>query len=138
MTTWRMPAGRVVATSIGAVAALVLLGATLGPLSVLVESPSFIPRITFVNPSEYDLAIDATGAEREGWVSVGTARRESRTTHEDTIDHGDVWIFRFAGQGEDAGEVRITRRDLESADWTVHIPERIAEELRAKGAPPTP
>ncbi|HEX7166603.1 MAG TPA: hypothetical protein VF230_06455 [Acidimicrobiales bacterium] len=121
-----------------ALVALVVAGLAVGPLSTLVEGPSFVARITFVNPSEYDLSVDATDGTRDGWVSVGTARKESTTSHEAIIDQGEVWIFRFTGQGRDAGELRMTRRDLERATWTVQIPDSIAAELRAEGAPPTP
>lgn len=89
-------------------------------------------------PERVHLSIDSTNDGRDGWVSLATARRRSTTALEETFDQGDVWIFRFAGQGRDAGELQISRRDLERANWTVQIPERIAEELRAKGAPPNP
>lgn len=128
-----------VAPAIAAVlAGLVLLGLVLGPLSTLFERPSIVPRITFINPSEYDLAIEATDDGRDGWVSVGTARRKSTTIQEEIIDQGDVWIFRFAAQGQDAGDFEISRDDLERSNWTVRIPDTIAEELRAQGAPPSP
>lgn len=125
-----------------AVAAL-LVGAALfalatGPLSAFLDTPSFIDRITFVNESEYDISIDVTTSSRDGWLSVGTAQRRATSAHEEVIDQGGVWIFRFAAQGEAAGELRMTRADLEDADWTVRIPDRVREELRAKGAPPTP
>lgn len=129
----------VMSPSVPAVAAvLVLLELVLGSLLVILESPSFVPRVTFVNPSEYDLSIDSTNDGRDGWVSLVTARRRSTTVLEETFDQGDVWIFRFAGQGRDAGELQTSRRDLERANWTVQVPERIAEELRARGAPPNP
>lgn len=134
-----VPTRRVRAPSfVSVVAGLVLLGLAVGPMSVLFESPPFVARITFVNPTEYDLAINATDADRDGWTPVGTARRKSTTVHEEIIDKGEVWIFRFGGQGDVAGELRVTRAELEGTNWMIRIPDRIADELRAKGAPPTP
>ena len=120
------------------VAAAVLLALALGPLAGLFYSPSFVPRVTFVNTTAYDISIDATGAERDGWLLVGTAQKNSTTVVEGTIDQGDVWIFRFSGQGQQVGEVKMTRDELEQAKWTVQIPDSIGAALRAAGAPPSP
>jgi hypothetical protein len=49
------------------------------------------------------------------------------------IDHGDVWIFRFAGQGHDVGEVRLTRSDLAADDWVLNVPASVAQRLRDAG-----
>lgn len=57
---------------------------------------------------------------------------------EQITDQGEVWIFRFGGQGEQGGELRIDRSQLERESWRVRIPDRIGYELAAKGAPPTP
>lgn len=108
------------------------------PLSRLLAPPSFVERITFENRTEHDLYVEVTDAEREGWLAVGTAHKGRTTTMEDTIDQGEVWIFRFASQGEQGGELRISRSQLQRDDWKVHIPVAIADALRAKGATPTP
>src|SRR5687767_6264748 len=79
-------------------AALVAVALALGPLSAVFESPSFVERISFVNPTEYHLSIDATDGGRGGWVSVGMAPKGSTSVHTETVDQGDVWIFRFSGQ----------------------------------------
>lgn len=115
-----------------------LVALTIGPLSNFLEGPSLVERITFVNDSEYDVSIDVTASARDGWMSVGTAQRRSTSFHEKVIDQGGVWIFRFAAQGHTAGELQVTRAELEGAGWTVRIPDSVGEGLRAKGAPPTP
>lgn len=107
-------------------------------LSRLVAPPTFVDRLTFVNPTEYDLDVEVTDSERKGWLAVGTARKNQATTMEDTIDQGEVWIFRFAAQGQDGGELRMSRSQLERDSWTVQIPAQISATLRAQGAPATP
>lgn len=104
----------------------------------LTAGPSFVDRISFDNRSEYDLLVEVTGAERDGWLILGTARRETTTTVEEVIDQGDDWIFRFFVEGGEAGELRVERSRLEGDRWKVAVPERVAAELRAKGAPPSP
>ncbi len=133
-TTAPGTANRVAAAVVVTVAAL----GVLIPLSRMSASPPLVARITFVNPTEYDLDVDVTDAERGGWLAVGTAHKNQSTTVEDTIDQGEVWIFRFSGQGQDAGELRISRSQLERDRWTVQIPAQISETLRAKGAPAPP
>ncbi len=127
--------GGVVAT---AVILAVLLGALLGPLPGLFESPAFIERLTVENPTEYHITIDVTGDDRDGWIGVGTAQKRGRSIFNEVIDQGDVWIFRFASQGSEGGELLLTRAELEQSKWTVDIPEEVANSLRAQGAPPSP
>ena len=131
----RRALGPTIAAVLGAVALIALV---VGPFTALFESPSFVDEITFANPTEYHLLIEVTGAERDGWMSVGTAQRSSTTVVEETIDQGNVWIFRFSGQGQQAGELRLTRAQLEGERWTVRIPDSIGAALRAMGAPPPP
>lgn len=119
-------------------AGLVGVAFTLPLLFRLLEEPAVVSRITFENPTAYDLTIEATDAEGSGWLPLGTARRKDTTTVERIIDKGDTWIFRFAGQGEQGGELRIERAQLERESWRVRIPDRIGADLAVKGAPPTP
>lgn len=101
----------------------------------LLEQPTFIDRITVDNPTRFDITIYVTEDDRDGWMAVGTARREERSTFEEIYDQGPVWIFRFSAQGEIGGQLRLTRHQLEHDRWRLVIPERISEELQAKGAP---
>lgn len=126
---------RRIALGVGGVAVLALV---LPLLARLTAVPSFVDRISFDNRSEYDVSIRLTGEERDGWLIVGTARREATTTMEEIIDQGDVWIFGFFAQGEEAGELRVERSRLEDDGWRVAVPDRVGAELRAKGAPPPP
>ena len=47
-----------------------------------------IPRLTVANSSVYDLDIEVTGANRDGWTGVGTAKAHSTKEFNDVIDHG--------------------------------------------------
>ena len=120
---------------VGGVAVLVLV---LPLLVRLTAGPSFVDRMAFDNPSEYDVLIRLTGEERDGWLILGTARRAATTTVGEIVDQGDVWIFGFFAQGEEAGELRVERSRLEGDGWRVTVPDQVAAELRAKGAPPPP
>lgn len=117
---------------------LVLALAAIVPATRLLDLPPFIERITVMNPTVYDIGIEVTGRDRDGWVAVGTARRESTSVFEAILDQGDVWIFRFSAQGRDGGELRVPRHQLEADAWTVAIPEEVGRKLAEQGAPPPP
>lgn len=116
----------------GVVVALVLAAAV--PLMRLLETPSFVDRISVENPTRYDIGIDVTDADRDGWMAIGTARRATSSTFQEIIDQGDVWIFRFRAQAEDGGELRVTRQELERDGWKLTIPESVGDDLQSKGA----
>ncbi|MGH9154990.1 MAG: hypothetical protein ACRD1K_03885 [Acidimicrobiales bacterium] len=116
----------------------VAIVATLIPLSRRFDQPHFVDRITFRNPTAYDLRIEVSGAGADGWQALGTARRNETTLAEQVYDIGDVWLFRFSAQGAEGGEVRLTRSQLSRDRWRIVIPDRVDEQLRARGAPPPP
>jgi hypothetical protein len=101
-------------------------------------SPPMIPRLTVANSSVYDLDIEVTGANRDGWTGVGTAKAHSTKEFNDVIDQGNAWIFHFAGQGEDGGELEISREDLTRNNWHIDIPDAVAQRLHSAGASPSP
>lgn len=103
----------------------------------LIAETSFIERISFENPTVYDISIEAGGPDRDGWLAIATATRGATSVAEEVLDIGEVWVFRFSAQGESGGELRLTRAQLASDDWRVRIPERVGELLRARGAPPS-
>ena len=97
-----------------------------------------VDRITFRNPTTYDITVEVRGAEDDGWMPVATAGRRSTTVAEAVYDIGDTWIFRFTSQNEEGGQFRLTRHDLQRAGWIVLIPGSVEDQLRAKGAPLPP
>lgn len=139
-TTANSPAGAKRWSSHSRLAAWLILTVvtTLGamiPLSRLLEGPSFVDVLTVQNPTQYDITFAVTGSDREAWLEVGTAQRERTSTFNAIIDQGDVWIFRFLAQGEEGGELVLTRHELERNQWEIRIPHSVSEELQAKGAP---
>jgi hypothetical protein len=104
----------------------------------LVPSPTTVDRITVHNGTAYDLDVDATDAGRDGWTPIGVAVARSDAVFADVIDHGDVWVFRFVGQGRAGGEVRVTREQLEADDWELTVPASVGNRIRATGASPSP
>lgn len=115
-------------------AVVAFLGAAI-PVSRLLEGPSFVEELRVDNPTKYDITVEVTGAERSGWLGVGVAGRETTSTFKAIIDQGDVWIFRFVAQGEEGGELRLTRQELEGDQWRMRIPESVSDQLQGKGAP---
>jgi hypothetical protein len=117
---------------------VVLVAGALAAVSVLRTEPRFVAQVSFVNPTPFDLGIDVTGAGRGAWMGVGYAAKDTTSSTHEVFDIGDVWIFRFAAQGEDGGELRMTRLELERNRWTVRVPASVGARLAAEGTPPTP
>lgn len=101
-----------------------------------VDQPSFVDRISFENPTAYDLSVEVTNG-RGGVIAVGTARRNETTILYEVFDVGDDWVFRFGAQGAEGGELSATRSRLIRDDWKVRIPVRVGDQLRTAGAPPS-
>jgi hypothetical protein len=112
--------------------------ASLVGIGQLIVSPTFIHRITVVNPTRYTLEVEATDATHDGWTSVTIANKDSTTVAEEVIDQGSVWILRFSAQGGGGGQVRLSRTQLERSGWHLTIPTAVANRLDEAGTPPPP
>lgn len=99
--------------------------------------PTYVEQVTVDNPHLWQANVDVTGRDGAGWVGLGTVERESRSTFHDVVDQGDTWVFTFGYAGQDA-EVRVSRSELERADWQITVPDQLAEQLRTAGVPETP
>ena len=101
------------------------------------EPGPFVSRVTFVNGSEYAFDVDVTGAKADGWMLLGAAAERGETHVADVFDQGGTWNFRFTTQGRVAGEVALSKADLQRGGWRVSIPAAFADTLRADGVVPT-
>ena len=104
----------------------------------VLRGSAFVDEVSVTNPSEYDIGVQVSDGDGDGWVAVTTVSRRSTNTTSDVIDQGEVWVFRFRAQGREGGELRVERRDLEQAGWTVLVPDEVIQHLRDIGAPPPP
>ncbi|MDQ3575022.1 MAG: hypothetical protein M3404_08905, partial [Actinomycetota bacterium] len=120
---------------------LVIAGVAVVAVLVLVSSgsrlPSYVDDVTVVNPHQWDVGVDVTGAERQGWLVLGTVDRGASHAFEHVIDQGEQWVFRFSYGGVDGGELVVPRADLESSGWKVSVPEQFAERMQAAGMSPS-
>jgi hypothetical protein len=94
--------------------------------------------IEITNPTVYAPAVEISGDERDGWQLTARLGPGATRTIQDVLDQGDVWVFRFAGQGRAGGELEVTRQDLERAAWHLDIPAEVGDRLAAQGVAPTP
>jgi hypothetical protein len=101
------------------------------------EPGPFVSHVTFVNSSEYAFDVDVTGAHADGWMLLGTATDRSSSVVDEVFDQGRTWTFRFTTQGRVAGEITVSKADLERAGWRVTVPPGFAAALRAEGVVPT-
>lgn len=102
--------------------------------SLFDRPPTFVPRLHIVNPTVFQVEVDLR-AERAGdqWLALGGIRRESTRTTEEILDPGARWLFRFSYGGVEAGQLAITRAELQGAGWSLTIPPEVGERLLAAG-----
>jgi hypothetical protein len=105
--------------------------------NLLLDDPDRVD-VEIANPTVYALSVEVAGDERDGWQPTARLGPGATRTIQDVLDQGEVWVFRFGGQGGDGGELAVTRQDLERADWHLDIPTAVGDRLAAQGAPPTP
>ncbi len=112
-------------------AGIVLLCVSFLPL------PATVPALTIVNPGAHQIHVDATGPGRQGGVGLGTVESGSTRVTEEVIDQGEEWVLHFSYAGVDAGELVVTRSQLQAQNWEVTIPLEVSERLRAEGIRPS-
>ena len=106
--------------------------------SVAMETPDSVDRITFVNGTPYGVDVDLRNSDRGGVLLLGRVLPEQDTAKHEVYDGGDHWIFEFTRGGVVAGEVAMTRDELDHADWRVTVPDgrRAAARRRRAAAVP--
>lgn len=126
----------------GALVAVVLtVAATVAGLILVLQLtgfPEYVDELTVENVTDFHLRIDVSDDEGDAWLSVGTVEAESTKVFSRVIDQGDVWLFRFHGQGKTSSEIRVDRSELEREGWTLVVPQAVDDELRAQGVLPPP
>ncbi len=98
-----------------------------------IGEPSSFRRLTVHNPTPYIINVDVTGAERDGWLDVGSFRKERNRTVEELADQGRQWVFRFSYGGVDGGELVLSREQLARDGWKVTVPAEVIERLHGAG-----
>jgi hypothetical protein len=96
--------------------------------------PPTVDRITIANPTDYQLDVDVTGEDRQGWLPVAILEPGSERPVGEVIDQGEIWIFRFLYLGDPVMEVSVTRDELEGSDWRVVVPAEVEQRLRERDA----
>jgi hypothetical protein len=85
--------------------------------------------ITIVNRTGAEVTVNATDAQRDGWLGVGTIDPKARATTKEVVDEGGVWRFRLTVGPDSLGEITRTADQLRAAGWTVTIPADAADKL---------
>lgn len=114
-------------------ARVVLLGFSITACS---GAPPTVERIEIVNPTDYDVAVDVSGADSQGWLPLSIAEHGSSAIVREVVDQGERWRFRFRHFGETVGEISMSRDELEATGWLVEIPAEVGERLRDLGRQP--
>lgn len=100
-------------------------------------NPSRVAELRVDNPTAFEIGIEVRGSGR-GWMPVSWVGPGATRQVEAVIDQGETWTFRFSGQGRAAGELTMTRAELDAGGWRLTVPDRAGAMLAASGAPPSP
>ena len=105
-------------------------------LLVSCSDVSFVDDVTIVNQTGYPAHVEVTDQDQNGWLGLTVVDPHSTSAVAETIDQGEVWIFRFDYIGKHHELVEVSRRELERNDWTVEVPVTFEQQLRARGVIP--
>lgn len=100
-------------------------------------TPGHIENITVTNPHEWPANVEAAGENRQGWVGMGAVDATGTRAFEEILDQERLWVFRFSYAGVDAGELMISRADLQRSGWRITVPDEFANRLGAAGVGPS-
>jgi len=107
-------------------AAVVASLAVLAGLLALVQHPDFVSRVSIVNQSGSQLQVDVAPGRDAAIMPLGVVDGHSTEEFRDVVDQGDVWYVHVADTGTGARTLRLTRAELEHANWRVTIPSDFA------------
>lgn len=106
-------------------------------LGRVTSDTAYVPRLTVVNDTEYNVNVEVTGAAHDGWLDLGAVSRGRTQTLEQIVDQGGRWSFRFSYAGVAAGDLSLDRSGLAAQGWRVTIPPQVGERLKAAGLRPS-
>jgi hypothetical protein len=104
-------------------------------LSAVVSGPRLVSQVTFVNASPYALNVQVAGANRDGWMLLGTVAPKTGSTVAQVVDQGATWVFRVQAQGIDVSDIALSRSELVASGWRVTIPPAVIARLEAQQVP---
>ena len=110
----------------------VVMAVALPMARLAVGEPTSFRRLTVHNPTPYMINVEVRGAD-DGWLDLGSFRREANRMVEELADQGRQWIFRFSYGGVEGGELVLSRDQLAREGWKVTVPTEVSERLRAAG-----
>jgi len=105
---------------------------------VLLDGPPRVDHLTINNPTDYDLTIQLAPGPDRAWLPFAVIGLRSTREFHDVLDQGDSWEFRFHAQGQDGGNVTVTRAKLEADGWQLTVPDAVVTQLQLLGAPRSP
>jgi hypothetical protein len=115
-----------------AIASVLLIGV------VLMDGPARVDHITITNPSDYELSIQLASDANGASLPFAVIGQHSTREFHGVLDQGDSWLFRFRAQGQDGGDVVMSRSQLASAGWQLTVPGSVVTQLQQLGVPASP
>jgi hypothetical protein len=105
---------------------------------VLLSGPARVGHLTVDNPTDYDLSIQLAPSTNGAWLPFAVVGQRSTREFQDVTDQGDTWVFHFRAQGQDGGDLMLTKADLQAAGWHITVPATVVTQLQQLGTPASP
>src|SRR4051794_21887715 len=105
---------------------------------VLLSGPARVGHLTVDNPTDYDMTIRLAPSTEGAWLPFAAVGRRATREFQDVVDQGGTWVFHFVAQGQDAGDLSVSRADLEAAGWHVTVPGAAVDHLHRLGVAASP
>jgi hypothetical protein len=133
LTPPRRQSAQLATVAVVLIAFAVVIAVAFPVARLAVGEPTSFRQLTVHNPTPYLVNVDVSRAERDGWLDVGSFRREQDRTVEELVDQGRQWVFRFSYGGVEGGELVVSRQQLARDGWKVTVPTDVTERLRRAG-----
>lgn len=120
-------------TDLVAIVVVAFVVAVIGAL--VTRPPDRLPTLTVANPTPYELHLSSI--KGDALAPIGIVSPDGSATVTEVADPGEAWEVRVLSQGR-VVTFTTTRSAVEAAGWRLTVPDEVAGELAATGAPPAP
>jgi hypothetical protein len=94
--------------------------------------------VTVANDTDYALDVAVRAPGDQSVTTFGRVERGGERTQSRLLDPGDRWVFTFAHDGVEVGELELTRDEIAAMHGTVEVPPEVGRRARSLGLQPSP
>jgi hypothetical protein len=93
--------------------------------------------VTVVNDTDYALDVAVRAPDDQSVATFGRVERGGQRTQSRLLDPGGRWVFTFAHDGIEVGELELTHDQSAEMHGTVEVPPEVGRRARSLGLQPS-